>query len=553
MANLSSLTVNDTGNLTLPSGTAANRPSLYSNTAIQWTNTGSQAYSVLAGSAGTISNTSWTAPTGVNFIEVLVVAGGGAGGSGQDGGGGGAGGLIYNSYFPVTPGTAYTVTVGAGGTIGLPGGNGSNSVFGSLTAIGGGGGASYNSGVNSAGVAGGSGGGGARGGSGGTGTTGQGFAGGIGTGGSPYTGGGGGGAGGAGKDFNGSPNGGGGLGINFSISGTPTWYAGGGGGGQIGATPNNGGQGGGGIGGFTTPSSTAGTAGTASTGGGGGGAQDSVGTSGAGGSGTVIIRYTLESSTAQLFGKTRFNTLTNLIETFGPNNSWNSGQVLFLDPGNAGSYSGSGSTWNDLSGFGNNATLVGSPTFNAGTAGGTFALNGTSQYAKIPISSSINSCQQGATITMWLNMSSYSSNPIPWNNHIQGATNYGPVSGLIISINTSGALGTQSRVNNICCQTLTSATTPATGTWFQVVSVWDGGNLKLYYNGSLVASGGTVSGVLAMINDIYLGVNADTFKINGTTVNMVTGSIGLTSLHNRGLSAAEVFQSFQTYRSRYGI
>jgi hypothetical protein len=83
--------------------------------------------------------------------------------------------------------------------------------------------------------------------------------------------------------------------------------------------------------------------------------------------------------------------------------------------------------------------------------------------------------------------------------------------------------------------------------------VWDGGNQKLYYNGALVTTGGTATGVLAMVNDIYLGVNADTFRINGTTVNMFTGSIGITSLHNRGLSAAEVFQSFQTYRSRYGI
>ena len=73
------LTINDTGNLTLPNGTSSNRPSLYSSTAIQWTNTGSQAYSVISGSGGTVSNTSWTCPTGVTSIEVLVVAGGGSG------------------------------------------------------------------------------------------------------------------------------------------------------------------------------------------------------------------------------------------------------------------------------------------------------------------------------------------------------------------------------------------------------------------------------------------------------------------------------------------
>jgi hypothetical protein len=65
--------------------------------------------------------------------------------------------LIYNPAFGVTS-QVYTITVGNGGA-GAPanviGNNGSNSVFGSLTAIGGGGGSSGN--PISAGGAGGSG------------------------------------------------------------------------------------------------------------------------------------------------------------------------------------------------------------------------------------------------------------------------------------------------------------------------------------------------------------------------------------------------------------
>ncbi|MFA5374575.1 MAG: DUF2341 domain-containing protein [Dehalococcoidia bacterium] len=110
------------------------------------------------------SSTTWTVPDGITSIDdILVVAGGGGGGSGQDmfnycGGGGGGGGFIYNaSYGAVTPGANITVTVGpggAGGTGNNAGTNGSNSVFGSITATGGGGGG------NTAGKAGGSGGGG---------------------------------------------------------------------------------------------------------------------------------------------------------------------------------------------------------------------------------------------------------------------------------------------------------------------------------------------------------------------------------------------------------
>ena len=141
MANIQTTNVLNTGYVKLPNGTTAQRPGY---TVIQWTNTGSQAYSVLAGATPTLTNTSWTAPTGVTQIEVLVVAGGGGGGANK-GGGGGAGGLIYNNSFTVTPGSSYTVTVGTGGAgISSPtnaGGTGGNSVFGSLTAYGGGGGA----------------------------------------------------------------------------------------------------------------------------------------------------------------------------------------------------------------------------------------------------------------------------------------------------------------------------------------------------------------------------------------------------------------------------
>jgi hypothetical protein len=137
---LQSTKIDTTGYVRLPQGTTAQRPGY---TAIQWTNTGSQAYSVLSGVTPTLTNTSWTAPTGVTQVEVLVVAGGGSGGTrGTNGsglagaGGGGAGGLIYNNAFPVVPGTVYDVSVGTGGaavsTADTIGNNGNSSQFGSL-------------------------------------------------------------------------------------------------------------------------------------------------------------------------------------------------------------------------------------------------------------------------------------------------------------------------------------------------------------------------------------------------------------------------------------
>ena len=45
------------------------------------------------------------------------------------------------------------------------------------------------------------------------------------------------------------------------------------------------------------------------------------------------------------------------------------GLVLCLDAGDRKSYSGSGTTWTDRSGEGNNGTLVNGPTFDSGNGG----------------------------------------------------------------------------------------------------------------------------------------------------------------------------------------
>ena len=235
-------------------------------------------------------------------VEVLVVAGGASGGTGSNGGGGGgAGGLIYRSSYPVTTGVGITVTIGNGGssTVGRGvGSNGQNSVFGNITATGGG--AGGGSGGSSAGLAGGSGGGGMYSNAGGSGANGQGNNGGTGNyvlNGPHDAGGGGGGAGQRGEDANEDYAGRGGNGLCFSLTGTPRYYAGGGGGASNSIAGGGlrragaGGLGGGGRGGVNGVT-LLGQSGEANTGGGGGGGVGaSGGASGGGGSGVVIVRY----------------------------------------------------------------------------------------------------------------------------------------------------------------------------------------------------------------------------------------------------------------------
>jgi hypothetical protein len=226
----------------------------------------------------------WVNP-GIAQADVFVTAGGAGGGNVTYGGGGAGGGVIYNTNYPLASTSTATITIGGGGGATA---SGSNTIFGSLTAIGGGYGGNSSTGAN------GGSGGGAKGqtsSAGGTATTGQGNTGGAGAG-STSGGGGGGGYVSAGSNGNGN------QGNNFAGAGGfgkyyyGTMYgAGGGGGGYTSgfsdiAVGGAGGSQGTGEGCIGSGASSA-TSGNANTGNGGGGGS----AAGSGGSGVVLVRY----------------------------------------------------------------------------------------------------------------------------------------------------------------------------------------------------------------------------------------------------------------------
>lgn len=251
----------NTGAFTPPYGATADRPGTPALGMTRWNST--------LGILEIWNGVQWQNITGNYAVDYLIVAGGGGGGGGGGGAaGGGAGGLVANSTT-VTVGTAYTITVGSGGTAGtefVNAGGGANSSAFSLTAVGGGYGGGYY--LTQSGGSGGSGGG-ANNLTPGSGVSGQGYAGGTGYN-ANNNGGGGGGFASVGANATSVSGGAGGTGNTSTITGSSVTYAAGG----TGATNNVG------------PSNN----GTANTGNG-GGAGSSGGAGGAGGTGVVIIRY----------------------------------------------------------------------------------------------------------------------------------------------------------------------------------------------------------------------------------------------------------------------
>jgi hypothetical protein len=74
------------------------------------------------------SSSTWVAPAGVTQLYITCVGGGGGLGTNY-GRAGGFGGYAYGSVA-VSPGTTYTITVGAGGNVGVAGTAGGESWFG---------------------------------------------------------------------------------------------------------------------------------------------------------------------------------------------------------------------------------------------------------------------------------------------------------------------------------------------------------------------------------------------------------------------------------------
>ena len=493
-------------------------------------------------------------PNFTGTVEVLVVAGGGGGGMDM-GGGGGGGGVISNTAYAVTAGTPVTVTVGLGGKGGPAGSSpqfnqpsghqytqsatsGGNSVFGSLTAIGGGyGGSSYvgytpNYGN---GGAGGSGGGSTgyvgNGSTYGAGTAGQGNRGGTGA---TYYSGGGGGAGAAGVDATAQPNGGDGI-MNSILGPNYYWGAGGGGAAYSAGSGGNGGKGGGGGGavgaGGTggTGGLNPGTAGTAGpnnawanvpggnagehtgSGGGGGGHYNANNQGGFGGSGIVIVKY-LTSTAAG---------------TQGGSNS--SGLVYSVDAGNIKSYT-TGTQWRDLSGSANVSTMVNGPTYSS-LNGGSLVFNGSNQWVDIN-NMSLLAGTTAFTISAFYNCTTQ---------------------GVIIG-NYGGGYATNSIwfysgglfLNNSSLY-IPSAATRTLGKHHLCVTRSVTGYCNAYLDGGLEVA--NVLNSASIPANINWRIAADV----ATNGECFGGNLYSVQVYNRELSAAEVKQSFNTTRGRLGI
>jgi hypothetical protein len=226
------------------------------------------------------------------------------------------------------------------------------------------------------------------------------------------------------------------------------------------------------------------------------------------------------------------------------------GLVLYLDAGNPVSYPGSGTTWTDLSGNGNNGTLVNGVGYNSGN-GGSLVFDGVDDVVTGNITGSIftGSFTQSAWVykltvnKIWQGVFTNSS-PATSNTYLMTFGN-GTVAAPFNSVGVNRVGESESGVF------LDIGT--HTNRWLYIVMTKTGSTLNIYCykDGSLLQNSGTITwnnGNFATTNNYQIGRHWA-----GPSIVPLQGNISQVSIYNRALTAQEIQQNFNELRLRFGI
>ena len=221
----------------------------------------------------------------------------------------------------------------------------------------------------------------------------------------------------------------------------------------------------------------------------------------------------------------------------------NNGLVLNLDAANPRSYLGSGPTWTDLSGLGNNGTLTNGPTYSS-TNNGSIVFDRVDDYVNITNSSSLQ-VTNNLTIVVWF---------MPYNYGVgrQGLLGKNGLSEYTITLEPSGSISHYFNSANQPGSYYNNASSRAfgqTNNIFQQLCITRNfADLVLIYK----------NGIITSYSTSLVGVTPPSATTGAVTIGTGNGGnflgrVGLFQLYNRALSQAEIQQNFEATRGRYGI
>jgi hypothetical protein len=216
------------------------------------------------------------------------------------------------------------------------------------------------------------------------------------------------------------------------------------------------------------------------------------------------------------------------------------GLVLNLDAGNPYSYGGGGTTWYDVSGNNYNGTLTNGPVYD-NVNSGRFLFDGTNDNVQLGTASTFLPTS-AITINTWVK-----TNVVGVYKKIFVTVTSGTasVTGIYFSLGPSSDNVYLGIITNNGNKYATSSTTISTTSFVNLCGTYDGSNIRLYLNGTLIATQAQTGTI----------TNSGIGRLSGYDSNteIWDGYISAFSLYNRALSAAEVLQNYNALKGRFGL
>jgi hypothetical protein len=217
------------------------------------------------------------------------------------------------------------------------------------------------------------------------------------------------------------------------------------------------------------------------------------------------------------------------------------GMLLRLDANLSSSYSGSGTNWSDISGNGNNMTLVNTPTFVSGDISYFYfdgLLDGTTPYA---LGTGVTVPATSYTKSVWFWIDAYGDNNI--------VSGFNGVGGHFLFMGNSlyNKVFVGHSNQGVSFLTYASTGTISLNTWYNVTVTFSTiQGFRIYINGQLDSSHN-----MTIAHPGSGTTNLGSYSNSGG--NYLNGRISKVYTYNRPLTATEVLQNFNADRVTFGI
>ena len=220
--------------------------------------------------------------------------------------------------------------------------------------------------------------------------------------------------------------------------------------------------------------------------------------------------------------------------------------VSYVDAANTKSYPGTGTSWTDLSGNGNNITLSSSGiSYDSTDGGGSIVFDGTDGEGSNSLSID-NIDDNGGSLEVWCKITDTS-----YHRHIAGWRSSTDAFYLLL-LNNSGSIEARAKYSNTNRDIVSSdyGTSFWVNNWNQIVFTLNRSDNKtrLYLNGSLIGTSSSTVGSFGT-NNLFELMHTDNLS-NATSA----GKLSQVRVYSgKALTAAEVKQNYNAHKGRFGL